>query len=141
MILRREVTRIGEEAGAEAVAVAFYDYATDTGWSCSGGRWFHAASTIKVPVLVGVFAAVEEHDLSIESRVHVRNQFYSVVDGAPYRIDSGRDANSEVHSTIGKTMKLARLAHHMIVTSSNLATNLLIDLVSADSVQRTTTAR
>jgi beta-lactamase class A len=90
-------------------------------------------------VLVGVFAAVEAHDVSIDSRVHVRNQFYSVVDGAPYRIDSARDANSEVHATIGKTMKLSRLAHHMIVTSSNLATNLLIDAVGLDRVQRTLT--
>jgi beta-lactamase class A len=135
--LRKKVDSIAETAGAKRVAVAFHDYESGEAWNHRGDEWFHAASTIKVPVLVGVFAAVEEHDLTIESRVHVRNQFYSVVDGAPYRIDSSRDANSEVHSTIGKTMKLARLAHHMIVTSSNLATNLLIDAVGLDRVQRT----
>ena len=135
--LREQVDSIAEAAGAQRVAVAFHDYGTGEGWDVRGDEWFHAASTIKVPVLVGVFAAIEDHDLTIDSRVHVRNQFYSVVDGAPYRIDSSRDANSEVHSTIGKTMKLSRLAHHMIVTSSNLATNLLIDAVGLDRVQRT----
>jgi beta-lactamase class A len=135
--LRKQVESIAEAAGANRVAAAFHDYGSGEEWDHRGDEWFHAASTIKVPVLVGVFAAVEDHDLSIESRVHVRNQFHSVVDGAPYRIDSGRDANSEVHSTIGKTMKLSRLAHHMIVTSSNLATNLLIDAVGLDRVQRT----
>ena len=80
----------------------------------------------------GAFAAVEEHDLNLDSRVHVRNQFHSVVDGIPYRIDSSRDADSEVHAAVGKTMKLRTLARHMIVTSSNLATNLLIDAVGHD---------
>jgi beta-lactamase class A len=135
--LTERIDSIAEAAGAQRVAAAFHDYESGAVWDCRGDEWFHAASTIKVPVLVGVFAAVEDHDLTIDSRVHVRNQFYSIVDGAPYRIDSSRDANSEVHSTIGKTMKLARLAHHMIVTSSNLATNLLIDAVGLDRVQRT----
>ncbi|MBW3629021.1 MAG: class A beta-lactamase-related serine hydrolase [Gemmatimonadetes bacterium] len=135
--LRGRIDSLAEAAGARRVAAAFHDYESGDLWDIRGDEWFHAASTIKVPVLVGVFAAVEDHDLTIDSRVHVRNQFYSVVDGAPYRIDSSRDANSEVHSTIGKTMKLSRLAHHMIVTSSNLATNLLIDAVGLDRVQRT----
>jgi beta-lactamase class A len=135
--LRKRVESIAAEAGAERFGVSFHDYKTGESWDHHGDEWFHAASTIKVPVLVGVFAAVEEHDLTVDSRVHVRNQFASVVDGALYRIDSSRDANLEVHTTIGKTMKLGRLARHMIVTSSNLATNLLIDAVGLDRVQRT----
>lgn len=135
--LRERIEAIASAAGAERVGVAFRDYESGQSWDLHGDEWFHAASTIKIPVLVGVFAAIENQDLTMESRVHVRNQFFSVVDGTPYRIDSGRDANSEVHATIGKTMKLARLAMHMIVTSSNLATNLLIDAVGLERVQRT----
>lgn len=135
--LRDEIGSIARDAGAEQVGVAFHDYESGRSWEYDGDRWFHAASTIKVPVLVGVFAAVEARDLTIESRVHVRNQFHSVVDDAPYRIESSRDANPEVHATIGKTMRISELAHHMIVTSSNLATNLLIDAVGLERVQRT----
>lgn len=135
--LQGRIEEIGEEAGAEQVAVAFHDYGSGEEWSHHGDRWFHAASTIKVPVLVGVFGAVEDGELELESRVHVRNRFLSVVDGAPYRIESGRDASSEVHAQIGKTMKVVELARHMIVTSSNLATNLLLDLVGLERIRRT----
>src|SRR5262245_14188857 len=56
--LRRQIVEIGADAGADAIAVAFYDYTHRTGWSYHAERWFHAASTIKVPVLLGVFAAI-----------------------------------------------------------------------------------
>src|SRR5690606_24800945 len=112
-------------------------YETGRRFSLDGDRWMHAASTIKVPVLVGAFAAIEEHELTLESRIHVRNRFHSAADGSAYRIESGRDANSEVHAHIGKTMRLSDLAHHMIVTSSNLATNLLLGAVGLERVQRT----
>jgi beta-lactamase class A len=135
--LQERIDSIAEVAGTERFAAAFHDYESGERWERHGGEWFHAASTIKVPVLVGVFAAIEAHDLSIDSRVHVRNQFHSVIDHAPFRIDASRDANSEVHAAIGKTMKLSELARHMIVTSSNLATNLLIEAVGLDRVQRT----
>jgi beta-lactamase class A len=135
--LEERIASIAGSAGAERVGVAFHDYGTGQGLSIRGNEWFHAASTIKVPVLVGAFAAIEDEDLTIDSRVHVRNQFYSVVDRTPYRIESSRDANSEVHATIGKTMKLSELARHMIVTSSNLATNLIIDAVGIERVQNT----
>jgi beta-lactamase class A len=135
--LRKRIEATIQRSGAEAASVAFHDYETDQHFSYDGDRWMHAASTIKVPVLVGVFAAIEDHDLTLSSRIHVRNKFYSVVDGTAYRVESGRDANSEVHAFIGKTMKLSDLAHHMIVTSSNLATNLLLDAVGIDRVRRT----
>jgi beta-lactamase class A len=64
--------------------------------------------------------------------LHVRNLFRSAVDGTPFRVSAGRDANAEVQRAIGKTMRISELAHHMIATSSNLATNLLLDLVGVD---------
>jgi beta-lactamase class A len=135
--LRRQIAQIGTGAGAEAVAVAFYDYETRTGWSVHEERWFHAASTIKVPVLLGVFAAVEGGDTTLDSRVHVRNRFVSVVDGRTYTCDSARDADPHVQRMIGRTMKIKDLAFHMIVTSSNLATNLLIEIVGLKRIQET----
>lgn len=135
--LRDRVVGIAEESGARRVGVAFHDYESGESWAHEGDEWFHAASTIKIPVLVGVFAAVEAGDLELESRVHVRNRFFSVADGSPYRIESGRDANSQVHAYVGKTMRVLELAHHMIVTSSNLATNLLVDLIGVERMQRT----
>ncbi|HEX8907451.1 MAG TPA: serine hydrolase [Longimicrobiaceae bacterium] len=133
--LHDEVQRIADEAGAQRVGVALYDYETKKAWDVHGDEWFHAASTIKVPILLGVFGAAHRGHLVLDSRVHVRNRFYSAADGRPFRVESGRDANSEVHRELGRTMKVNELAYHMIVTSSNLATNLLVDLVGIDEIR------
>ena len=135
--LATAVRRIADESGARSVAVACYDYETRTAWSYRGDEWFHAASTIKVPVLVGVFGAIHDGELALNARVHVRNHFLSVVDGTSFRVGASRDANTEVHQSLGKTMKVGELVRHMIVTSSNLATNLLIEVVGIDRIQET----
>jgi len=128
---------IGARAGADGLAVAFYDYRHRTGWGYHADQWFHAASTIKVPVLLGVFSAIEQGKLQAYSRVHVRNRFLSAADGKPFRVDSDRDSNAEVYAALGKTMQIRELARHMIVTSSNLATNLLIEIVGLQQIQQT----
>lgn len=135
--LRRQILDIAEDAGARAVAVAFYDFEHRVEWSLHGERWFHAASTIKVPVLLGVYDAIERGELEPHSRVHVRNRFLSIIDGTPFRVETGRDANGAVHAAIGRTMPVRELAYHMITTSSNLATNLLVDIVGIEAIQRT----
>lgn len=133
--LASRISEIAESASAESVGVACYDYDTEIGFSYHGDVWFHAASTIKVPVLVTVFAAIEDGRFGLESRLHVRNRFISVADHASYKLTTSRDANSAVHRAIGKTMRVEELAFHMITTSSNLATNLLLDLVGLEYAQ------
>ena len=133
--LRDTILRIGEDARASAVAVAVYDFEHHTTWSINPARWFHAASTIKVPVLLGVYDAIEQHRFDPISRVHVRNRFITVVDGRPYRVPRSSDANAEVQAAIGRMLTVHELAEHMIVTSSNLATNLLLDLVGIEAAR------
>ena len=133
--LRDTILRIGEDARASAVAVAVYDFEHHTTWSINPARWFHAASTIKVPVLLGVYDAIEQHRFDPISRVHVRNRFISVVDGRPYRVPRSSDANAEVQAAIGRMLTVHELAEHMLVLSSNLATNLLLDLVGIEAAR------
>lgn len=137
--LREKVRAIVKDTGALKAAVAYHDYATDTTWHEEGERRFHAASTIKVPVLLGVFHALHEkrYSLTLKARVHVRNLFQSAVEnGGTFRVAGARDANAEVPRNIGKTMRVEELAYHMITTSSNLATNLLIDAVGPKYIER-----
>lgn len=124
-------------AGAQALAVAISDFETGSEFSYHGDRWFHAASTIKLAVLVGVYGAIHLGDLLPQSRVHVRNRFLSAYDGSPYRVRVDRDANAAVHREIGRTLRVSELAEQMITSSSNLATNLLLDLVGLDELQKT----
>ena len=135
--LRTRIEIIESESGAKAIAVALHDAETGFELHYKADRWFHAASTIKVPILLGAFAAIDRGDLLPHSRVHVRNRFLSVVENVPFRVESGRDANSAVHNAIGKMMRVDELAYHMITTSSNLATNLLLGVLGPDAVNRT----
>ena len=135
--LQSEIERIEKESGAKAIAVALHDLETGLELEHHADRWFHAASTIKVPILLGAFAAIDRGDLLPHSRVHVRNRFLSIVEDIPFRVESGRDANSAVHNAIGKMMRVDELAYHMITTSSNLATNLLLGVIGVDAVNQT----
>ena len=135
--LRTQIEQIESESGAKAIAVALHDAETGFELHSNADRWFHAASTIKVPILLGAFAAIDRGELLPHSRVHVRNRFLSVVENVPFRVESGRDANSVVHNAIGKMMRVDELAYHMITTSSNLATNLLLGVIGPDAVNRT----
>jgi beta-lactamase class A len=127
-----EAAAIAEEAQLAAAGVAVHDFAAKSAWDVNGDRWFHAASTIKVAVLVALAAAAADGRFQLGSRLAVRNRFLSAADGSPFRILPTRDANAEVHAHIGRTMRLEELARHMIATSSNLATNLLLDLIGVD---------
>jgi beta-lactamase class A len=125
-----ELTATLEEVSASApAAAALYDYQTRTYWSYDSGRWFHAASTIKVAVLACLYATLEARDLTPWHRLHVRNRFFSAADGKPYRILASRDADAEVYASVGRTMRIGDLARHMIAVSSNLATNVLVDFI------------
>jgi beta-lactamase class A len=135
--LRSEIEKLEKSSGAKAVAVALHDLETGFELHYRADRWFHAASTIKVPILLGAFAAIDRGDLLPHSRVHVRNRFLSVVEDIPFRVESGRDANSAVHNAIGKMMRVDELAYHMITTSSNLATNLLLGVIGTPAVNQT----
>lgn len=134
--LHLRLDTLERNSGARALAVAVYDTETQTSFRRHADRWFHAASTIKVAILLGVYASIHHGWLLPHSRLHVRNRFLSAVDGHPFRVAADRDANSEVHAAIGKMMRVTELSLHMIATSSNLATNLLLDLVGLDTVQR-----
>src|SRR5690606_39779658 len=60
-----------------------------------------------------------------------------ILDGQPFHVEGGRDANSVVHAATGRTMTVRELAFHMITASSNLATNLLVDIVGVDAIRQT----
>lgn len=135
--LHQRFADLQAKAGAQAMAVSISDLESGDDFGYHADRWFHAASTIKVAILVGVFGAIHRGELLPQSRVHVRNRFLSAADGSPYRVRLDRDANPDVHREVGRTLRVSELCDAMITTSSNLATNLLLDLVGLEVLQRT----
>jgi beta-lactamase class A len=127
--LHEELEALAVRNKARAIGVALHDLETGFRFSLRGDRWFHAASTIKVAVLLAVFRAADEGRFQLDDSLHVRNRFFSAADGSPFRLTQDRDATPELYATIGRTVKISSLAHAMICGSSNLATNLLLEFV------------
>jgi beta-lactamase class A len=100
-------------------------------------REFHAASTMKVAVMIEVFRRAERGEFALNDSIQVRNAFRSIVDGSTYAMDIGEDSDDSVYGRIGERMSIRDLVVQMITVSSNLATNILIDFVTPDSVQAT----
>jgi beta-lactamase class A len=98
---------------------------------------FHAASTMKVPVLIELARQVDRGELRWDERLTVRNEFRSIVDGSPYHLDPGDDSDSTLYRLEGQAVPLNRLARLMITRSSNLATNLIIERTGPARVNRT----
>lgn len=98
---------------------------------------FHAASTFKTAVMIEVFRQAKEGGFSLDDSIYVKNEFRSIVDGSSYSLDISEDEGKELYSFIGKYKSIRELVFDMITVSSNLATNLLIDLVGAENVTKT----
>ena len=91
---------------------------------------FHAASTMKVPVMIELFKQQQEGKINLNDSILLKNEFKSIVDS----IDVGDDSDDVIYSKIGSTVSLKDLMYSMITVSSNLATNVLIELVGAKNV-------
>jgi len=100
---------------------------------------FHAASTMKIPVMIELFNQAGQRTLSLDDPLPIRNAFRSIVDGSPYTLSEGDDSDREIYAKVGGTMTLAQLSEAMITVSSNFATNLLIEKLGVDNVRRTVT--
>jgi beta-lactamase class A len=99
---------------------------------------FHAASTMKVPVMIELYRQARDGRLRLDDEVAVVNQFHSIVDGSPYSMAVGDDSDAEVYKRVGGRMSYRALCEAMITVSSNLAANLLIEHLGAPNIQRTT---
>jgi len=119
---------IARAAGDTAeVAVAFRDLATGDSLLLDARKTMHAASTMKVPVMLELFRRADAGELRMADSVAVRNEFRSIADGSTYTLSSGDDGDPTLYARVGQRIPVRELVERMIVRSSNLATNLLID--------------
>lgn len=133
--LYRNIVKIKKEHALEDLGISFYDAETTIQWSFNADHYFHAASTMKLAVLLGVMRQVERGELTLDAPVHIRNRFTSIVNQEPFMLDLGRDADPDVYGHLGKTLTVRELAYWMITKSSNLATNLLVEVIGIPTIQ------
>jgi len=118
----------------KTIAIAYYDLRDGTTFLHNERTVYHAASTMKVPVMLGIFEAVSRGALRLDQPVRVKNAFTSIADGSTFSTDPKDDSDDEMYTFVGQDVPLEVLVRHMIDRSSNLATNNVIELIGAKQV-------
>lgn len=106
-------------------------------FSINADTLFHAASTMKTPVMIELFRRAEAGEFDLSDSIEVENKFYSIVDGSEFQLDLDPDGDDPFERRVGEKATLYDLNHAMITYSSNLTTNLLIRLVGAEETTQT----
>lgn len=135
-VARKSVLARIEKSGAE-VGIAFRTLDGKEEWYLRANETFHAASTMKVAVLIELFHQVKEQKLKLSDTLPIKNEFHSIVDGSVYKLDVADDSEAELYKAEGQTRTLGQLAELMITVSSNFATNLIIEKLGVENIRAT----
>jgi beta-lactamase class A len=132
-------TRLESRIAGSGAEVAIYYRALDGSDSLliRPDLRMHAASTMKVPVMIQLYLDQDAGLLSIDDSLEVDATFRSIVDGSEFEMQVSSDSESELYGRLGEQVSLRELNELMITVSSNFATNLLIERVDARRVTAT----
>jgi beta-lactamase class A len=125
-----------QKSGAD-VAIAFRTLDGHAAYLFHDEESFHAASTMKIPVMIELFHQARQGKLKLDDPLPVKNEFHSLVDGSTYTLDPTDDSETDLYKGVGQTRTLRQLCELMITASSNLATNLLIEKLGVDNIRAT----
>jgi beta-lactamase class A len=115
-------------------AVAFKDLSTSEELFVNEHELFHAASTMKTPVMMEAYKQAAQGKFSLTDSILIKNEFKSIVDSSLYSLKKDDDSDTVIYKHIGEKTTLSSLIYDMIIVSSNLATNILIEKVDAKKV-------
>lgn len=133
-LLRREIMAVYARQPQASFALAVEDLQTGEQFFINERENFHAASTMKTPVLIETFRQIAQHRLSLDDSLLIHTDFLSIADSSRYQLDSADDSEKELYGLAGTRVLLKDLLYKMITESSNLATNLVIERVGAANV-------
>jgi beta-lactamase class A len=132
--VKKKIEELTHASGAEMVGVAFHDLTAGTEILINADESFHAASTMKVPVMMEIYRQAEAGKFSLDDSIPVKNDFLSIADGSHYSVSVEDDSEPSLYKKVGQTETIRELMRLMIIASSNLATNILIERVTAARV-------
>jgi beta-lactamase class A len=133
---KSRIEELIKSSGAETVGIGFYDLASGRELLINPDIEFHAASTMKVPVMMELYRQAAAKKFSLDDRIPIKNDFVSIADGSRYSINVSDDSEPTFYRRIGEMESIRELMRLMIVMSSNLATNILIERVGADNIMK-----
>lgn len=132
--LKPEIETLIKNSHAETVAVAVYDLNSKQQFLLNEKVSLHAASTMKLPVMMELFRASKSSEFA--QPIVVKNSFVSIGDGSAYQLSPEDDSDGELYKKIGQPVSMRELIQRMITRSSNLATNILIERAGAENVMK-----
>ena len=118
-------------------AMAFHNLSTDETILLNEKEQFHAASTMKTPVMIEVYKKAAAGSFKLTDSILVKNEFYSIVDSSTYQLSPDDDSEKMLYEMTGTKRAIADLVYDMIIVSSNLATNLVIEFANAKATTQT----
>src|SRR5215211_6409364 len=119
---KAKIEALIKQSGAETVGVAFYDLATHSEMLISPDVSLHAASTMKVPVMMEIYRQAATGKFSIDDKIEIKNDFISIADGSHFSVSPTDDSEPSLYQRLGEKESVRELMRLMIVMSSNLAT-------------------
>ena len=125
-----------QKSGAD-VGIAFRTLDGKIEWFSHADDVFHAASTMKIPVMIELFHQVREGNLKLDDPLPVKNEFHSLVDASTFTLDPADDSETDLYKAVGQTRTLSQFCELMITVSSNLATNLLVEKLGVENIRAT----
>ena len=125
------------DTGAETVGVYLKDMRSGDSVLIAPDVRMHAASMMKVPVMIQLFRDRDAGLVRLDDSVTITKTFRSIVDGSPYDLGAPDDSDTTLYHRVGERESIRFLLDRMIAVSSNLATNMLIELVGAERTQAT----
>lgn len=128
-------TEFGKQPGE--FAMAFRDLQNGNTILINEHSLFHAASTMKVPVMIEVFKQAATGKFSLRDSIEIKNEFKSIIDSSLFSLDRKDDSDTLIYDHLGEQRTVYSLMYDMIIVSSNMATNLIIDKVGASNAQQT----
>jgi len=131
-----EIQKRITSSGAE-VAIYFHSLDGKAEWFSRADDSFHAASTMKIPVMIELFHQVKQGKVKLDDPLPIKNEFHSIVDGSAYTLNAADDSEADLYKAAGQTRSLRELCELMITVSSNFATNLLIEKLGVENIRAT----
>jgi beta-lactamase class A len=89
----------------------------------------YAASTMKVAVMAAAYRLADAGRLDLDAEIKIHDEFTSTTGTATYRNRADYDNDEQPWARLGDVAQLRWLIRRMIVKSSNLATNLVLEQV------------
>ena len=131
---KKIISKFNDETGNFALAFKNLDDGKEI--LINENEIFHAASTIKTPVMIEFYKQLHQGTLSLEDTLQIKNEFKSIVDGTMYKLSEFDDSDKNTYNKLGQYYSINNLIYEMITISSNFATNILIEYIGANNVTK-----